>query len=436
MSLNLLDANAPTGAYPDSWYAATANDPTRYAALRGDAQVDVCVIGGGFTGLSAALHLAQAGRKVMLLEAHLVGFGASGRNGGQVGSGQRVGIETLDRMVGRENTDRLWAIAEASKDLVKGLARTHAIDCDLRPGIAHAARSKSAVADEHHEADMLAERFGYGEIAKLDRDAFHALLPSDYYRGGTRDMGACHIHPLNFALGLARAAAAAGAVIHEKTRVTRLDPGMPATVNTQHGKVTAEHVILACNGYLGDLAPKVAARVMPINNFILATDPLGDDAARVLTQDVAVADDQFVVNYYRLSRDKRLLFGGGESYGYRFPKDIEGKVRKTMAEVYPHLKDIPVTHAWGGTLAITVRRMPYVARLTPSILTASGYSGHGVALATLCGQLMAEAVEGQSDGFDTMAAVPAIPFPGGSALRNPILVLAMSWFAMRDKLGF
>jgi gamma-glutamylputrescine oxidase len=198
--------------------------------------------------------------------------------------------------------------------------------------------------------------------------------------------------------------------------------------------VTADHVILACNGYLGGLNGKVAARVMPINNFVVATEPLGDDADRVLTRDVGVADSRFVVNYFRLSRDRRLLFGGGESYGYRFP-DIEATVRKPMRQVFPHLADVRIDYAWGGTLAITMKRMPYLARVAPNILSASGYSGHGVGNATQAGQLMAQAVLGESDGFDTMAAVPAPAFPGGAALRSPLLALAMTWYALRDRLG-
>jgi gamma-glutamylputrescine oxidase len=206
-------------------------------------------------------------------------------------------------------------------------------------------------------------------------------------------------------------------------------------VATDAGAVEADHLILACNGYLGGLDRKVAARVMPINNFIVATEPLGDDAVRVLTKDVAVADTKFVVNYFRLSHDKRLLFGGGESYGYRFPKDIRATVRKPMLEIFPHLQDVALEYAWGGTLAITLRRMPYLARLAPNILTASGYSGHGVGTATHAGQLMAEALRGEASGFDCMARVPAPAFPGGAALRSPLLVLAMTWFSLRDRLG-
>jgi gamma-glutamylputrescine oxidase len=224
--------------------------------------------------------------------------------------------------------------------------------------------------------------------------------------------------------------------IHEGSEVHDIRRGARVRVATDAGHVEADHLILACNGYLGGLDGRVAARVMPINNFIVATAPLDDEAARVLTRDVAVADTKFVVNYFRLSHDRRLLFGGGESYGYRFPRDIRATVRKPMLEIFPHLADVPLEYAWGGTLAITMKRMPYLARVAPNISSASGYSGHGVGTATLAGRLMAEAVRGQAAGFDAMARVPAPAFPGGAALRTPLLVLAMSWFALRDRLGF
>jgi gamma-glutamylputrescine oxidase len=243
------------------------------------------------------------------------------------------------------------------------------------------------------------------------------------------------VHPLAFAFGLARAARDAGVIFHEGTRVTGIEHGRRVTVRAEGGKVTAEHVILACNGYLSGLAPDVTARVMPINNFIIATEPLGAAAAQVLTRDVAVADCRFVVNYFRLSHDGRLLFGGGESYGYRFPRDIAAVVRKPMSVVFPHLKDVRVDYAWGGTLAITMKRFPYLARLAPNVLSASGYSGHGVGTATHAGYLMARAIEGEDDGFETMRCIPTPAFPGGGALRTPLLVLAMSWYALRDRLG-
>ena len=249
-------------------------------------------------------------------------------------------------------------------------------------------------------------------------------------------MGAAHLHPLNFALGLARAADAAGARIFEGSAVHHIEGGKQIRVQPDAGHVIADHVILACNGYLGGLNRKVAARVMPINNFIAATEPLGEGVKDVLPRDVAVADSRFVVNYFRLSHDGRLLFGGGESYGYKFPSDIAAKVRKPMLVVFPHLKDVRIDYAWGGTLAITMKRLPYVARVAPNILSASGYSGHGVGTATHAGMLMARAIQGDGDGFDTMAAIPNMPFPGGPAMRNPLLVLAMSWYAMRDRLGF
>ncbi|KPA22214.1 Gamma-glutamylputrescine oxidoreductase [Shimia sp. SK013] len=433
--MNLLYSNDRKGEYPESWYAATAEPLAPFPSFQGNRQADVCVIGGGFTGLSTALHLAQKGYDVVLLEAQRVGFGASGRNGGQLGSGQRMEQDALENLVGPEDAAKLWHLAEDAKSLVRNLISEHKISCHFKPGIAHACFSKRESNEEHAYTAHLQQRYGYDQIEPLDRDALQALCPSPKYVGGSLDMGAGHLHPLSYALGLAVAASAAGVKIFESSEVTQINQGSKVTVSTRAGKVTADHLVLACNGYLGDLEPKVATRVMPINNFIAATEPLGDDAAKVLTQDVAVADTKFVVNYFRLSHDKRLLFGGGESYGYRFPKDISATVRKPMVEVFPHLCDVKIDYAWGGTLAITMKRMPYLRRLAPNILTASGYSGHGVGTATHAGQLIATAIAGQNEGFDTMARVPAQPFPGGTALRSPLLALAMTWYSLRDRLG-
>ncbi len=432
--MNLLYANDRAGEYPPSYYAATAVPLAPFPALAGAAVADVCVVGAGYTGLSAALHLAAAGLKVIVLEAHRAGFGASGRNGGQVGSGQRRDQDDLERMTGRADAKRLWDMAEDAKALVRTLIADHAMPVTFQPGVAHACRTDAEAGHAKAYAERLARDYGYSQVESLDRKGIRALIGSDAYVGGAIDWGAGHIHPLNYALGLARAAAGAGAVIHEESPVLRIEPGVKPVVHTAAGQVTADHVILACNGYLGNLEPKVAARVMPINNFIIATEPLGNRAAGILSKPVAVADTRFVVNYWRLSEDNRLLFGGGESYGYRFP-DIVKTVRKPMLQVYPQLAGAKIDYAWGGTLAITVNRLPCFARPQPNILSASGYSGHGVAMATLAGKLMAEAVRGQAEGFDLMARLPQPRFPGGAALRWPLLVLAMTWYSMRDRLG-
>ncbi len=432
--MNLLFANDKPGRYPNSWYAATAQPLEPFEPLKGSHKADICVVGAGYTGLSAALHLAQAGRKVILLEAHRVGFGASGRNGGQLGSGQRQDQYSLQKMFGSEKAAALWRLGEDAKHLVKSLITDHKIECHLRPGIAWAASSEGSFDEMRAYADLMSESYDY-DLEVLPPDQFRALCPSPDYHGGIMDWDAAHLHPLAFALGLARAAATAGVTIHERSTVHDIRPGTPAKIRTDAGVVEAEHVILACNGYLGGLDRKVAARVMPINNFVAATEPLGGDAKRVLTQEIAVADDRFVVNYFRLSHDGRLLFGGGESYGYRFPRDISAVVRKPMTQIFPHLADVHIDYAWGGTLAITMKRLPYLVRLGPNMLSASGYSGHGLGTATHAGFLMAEAIKGESDGFDVMASIPAAPFPGGTLARSPLLVLAMTWYAMRDRLG-
>ncbi len=432
---NLLHVNDRTGQHPPSWYAATAVPTPDYPPLHGETAADVCIIGGGYTGLSAALHCAQRGLSVVLLEAHRVGFGASGRNGGQVGSGQRQDQVWLEKTVGREDARRLWDLAQDAKALVRDLIDRHAMEgTPFRPGIAHACWSDGEVREAHLYAEKLHRDYGYDRIEPLDRAGIRRLIGSTVYKGGEVDRGAGHIHPLNFALGLGRAAAAAGARIFERSEVLGIDHGPRPVVRTGGGRVTCSHVILACNGYLGRLEPEVAARVMPINNFIVATEPLGDRAAAILSEPVAVADTRFVVNYWRLSDDGRLLFGGGESYGWRFP-DIVQTVTRPMLEVYPQLRDTRIDYAWGGTLAITMNRMPCFRRVRPNVLSASGYSGHGVALATMAGRLLAEATASQSAGFDLMARLPQPRFPGGTLLRWPALVLAMTWYSTRDRLG-
>ncbi|KNG95334.1 NAD(P)/FAD-dependent oxidoreductase [Pseudaestuariivita atlantica] len=429
---NLLYANDKTGAYPPSYYAATVDLPDPRPALRGEMRADVCIVGAGFTGLSAALHCAQAGLDVVVLDAQRAGFGASGRNGGQLGSGWRQEQSDLEAALGLDAARTLWDMSEEAKALTLRLIDTHAPAANFRPGIVNADWRARDVPHSHAEADRLTETYGYTRIEKLDRAAIRDIVKSDAYQGGTIDHGAGHIHPLAYALGLARAAEAAGARIFEGSAVHHIADGAPVKVQTDRGHVIADHVILATNGYSA-LTSKLRARVMPINNFISATAPLPDPTA-VLGRDVAVADSKFVVNYFRMS-EGRLLFGGGESYGYRFPRDIDAKVRAPMREVFPQIADIPFDYTWGGTLAITMERLPFFARLAPNVWTAAGFSGHGVALAGFSGKVMADAVQGTMGQFDLLANLPGRNFPGAGAFRGPLLALAMTWYATRDRIG-
>lgn len=431
---HFLTANDEVGVYPRSYYAATADQLSPFPALRGDVQADICVVGGGYTGLSTALHLAELGYSVVLLEAHRVGWGASGRNGGQVGTGQRRDQASLEASLGRAHARDLWAIAEEAKALVCDRVQRHAISCALKPGIIHADHKKRYVDESRAYADKLNIEYDYPALRFIDQEETHALLGTDAYYGGTYDTGSYHLHPLNYALGLARAAEAAGVRFYEHSPVIRLRETDPARVETSDGAVTARFVVLACNGYLDGLSPTLARKVMPINNFIVATEPLGDDLARSINRDdVAVADSRFVINYYRLSEDKRLLFGGGETYNFQFPKDIKTFVRKPMLEIYPQLRDVRLDYGWGGTLSITMNRLPYFTRVKSHILSASGYSGQGVALASLAGQILAETIDGTAERFDIMAKIPTPTFPGGTRLRSPLLALGMLYYALRDR---
>jgi len=433
--MDLLTANDAPGEYPASYYAASARHLEPFPAAKGEIACDVCVVGGGYTGLSAALHLARRGYDVILLDAQRVGFGASGRNGGQVGRGQRLDQDALEAMCGVAHARALWEIAGQAVDLVRELAASDLVRADFHQGVIHADHRARFVPHSEANVRKLREEYGSQDVRFLDRDEIRSLVNSPAYHGGTLDLGSGHIHPLEFVFGLARMAVAAGARIFERSRVVELVEGHPALVRTESAAVKARYVVLGCNGYLGDLRRDVAARVMPINNYVIATEPVSPERQESLIRDNrAVADSKFVINYFRFSDDHRLLFGGTESYGYRFPRDIASAVRKPMLEIFPPLGDLRIDYAWGGTLGITMNRMPHFARLAGNILSLSGYSGHGLAMATLAGQIAAEAIAGQAERFDVMAAVPTKLFPGGAALRWPLLVLAMLWFSLRDRI--
>ena len=425
----------PASEHPRSYYLASAQALPEHPPLRGGMRADVCIVGGGYTGLSALLHLAEHGYDTVLLEAGRVGCGASGRNGGQVGSGQRVDQSTLERRFGAAHAHRLWQLAEEAKATVKERIARHAIACDLKPGILTTAHKPGDADWLRRNVAHLGERYHYPHLRYVARDELATMLGTARYFGATLDHDGAHLHPLNYALGLARAATEAGGRIFERSRVVRIAEGSPRVVSTAAGEVEARYLVLAMNGYLGRLEPHLAGRIMPINNFMLATEPLGEARARALIRDdVAVADTKFVVDYFRLSADRRLLFGGGESYADRFPADLGGLVRRHMLRVFPQLADVRIEYAWGGTLAITRNRLPHFARLAPEVLVAHGYSGHGVALATLAGKLIAEAIAGTAERFDVMAGLKVPGFPGGTLLRWPALLLGVAHYALRDRL--
>ncbi|MDI7773997.1 FAD-binding oxidoreductase [Asticcacaulis sp. EMRT-3] len=422
-----------TGHPDHSWYADTANITPR-PALLADADTDVAIIGGGYTGLGAALALAQAGIRVTLLEGAQIGSGASGRNGGQIHTGQRQDPETLTNLLGPDAVRQLWDMALDARAHLHALIAEHHIDCDLRPGLIHAWHRPHFAAEDRAHADFIARHYGYTDYRLLSKAEVAAELGTAVYHGGSFDAGGGHLHPLKLALGLAKAAEAHGAQLYEQSRVTRYQAasdGVTLTLTT--GAQLAAKTLLICgNGYMEGLSEAIDAHVMPINNFILTTEPLDDPD--ILPRHFAASDSRFVVNYWRKTPDNRLLFGGGENYTPWFPKDIKAFVRRNMLKIYPQLADVRITHGWGGTLAITMSRAPFVRRLAPNVLVSAGYSGQGVVLAPYFGKLLARAVTGDGRDLDLLARLPTPAFFGGRGLRWPALVAGLSYYALRDRL--
>jgi len=415
-----------------SWYEDTAARP-EYPALDGSRKADVVIIGGGFTGLSAAAHLAKAGSNVVLIEAHRFGDGASGRNGGQLGTGQRAWAEEMEAEYGLTRAKALFDMAEEAKAHLLEFAEANKIDIDYMPGQMSVAHKKRFVDDYKAHAEIMASRFDYPHLAFMDAKETAQRLGSTHYFGGVRDAGTGHIHPLKLVVGTARVAAEAGAHLHENTPATGITTnGGKVQVTTPKGTITADKCLIAVNAYGGTLEPVSAAHIMPIGSFIGATVPLGADSP-VLPGGESVDDSRFVVRYFRKSKDGRLLFGGREIYAVSDPKDIHIGIRRQIAEIYPALKDVEITHGWGGYVGITVSRKPFVREVMPNVISAGGYSGHGVMLSNFVGKLYAETVAGNRDRLKLIEDLKIPSFPGGRTLRTPLLFLALNWFALRDR---
>lgn len=418
-----------------SYYAHSAVPAPDRPALAGEVTADVCVIGGGIAGCSTALHLAERGYRVALLESHRIGFGASGRSGGQAIAGYACGQHKLERQVGFEDARRMWDISVEGLRLIRDRVERHAIDCDLHWGQLHVAIKARQREELLAERQDLENRYGYRELRFMERADVESLLATKRYCAGLYDAGSGHLHPLNYTRGLAGAAQAAGVQIFENSAVTDLHIADPAIVRTARGSVRARFVALCCNAYGEPLIPALRARIMPVGTYIVATEPLGQARIeQLMRENVAVADSNFVLDYFRRSADHRLLFGGRVSYSGVDAFDTAHATRRRMLQVFPQLADTRIEFAWGGYVDITMSRAPDFNRLAPNVYYLQGFSGHGIALTGVAGQLVAESIAGQAERFDVFTKLRHRKFPGGAALRMPALVLAMAWYRLRDLL--
>jgi len=422
---------------PRSYYLDSVGPPETYPQFSGPLSSDVCVVGGGYAGMSAALCLAEAGYKVVLLESGRIGWGASGRNGGQVINGYAAGMPKVARLVGQSRARELWDLSQLATQLIQDRITRHGIDAEYKPGYLLAAarlRHMDALIEEQNYLAGL----GYTPSRLLDRAALTAHVNSPRFHGGLIDMGAGHLHPLKYMRGLAAAAAKAGVQIFEKSRVTQIQPGSGAgsgraVAITDQGEVRASHLILCCNAYIGALETHLQSRIMPVGTYIVATQPLGRERAlRLLPQNACVSDTNFVLDYFRLSDDWRLLFGGRVSYTTMPPVGMARRMAQRMRTTFPELHDVAITHAWGGLVDISRNRLPDIGRMPGNVYYAQGFSGQGVALTGLAGKLIADAIRGDAEKLDVFAGIPHRPFPGGPFLRMPLLLLGTLYSRLQD----
>ena len=423
-----------TASLDNSYYAASAQPFPAQPVLQGEHQADVCVIGGGFTGLSTALCCAEAGFDTILIEADVIGGGASGRNGGQLIPGLNVEAEYLAKMLGDEDGLRLYKLAASARDSVHNRIAKHDIDCDLRDGHFHIAAKKADFEAMDREYSYATAKLGAAGLELIPAASVEDYVAVDGYHGGIFNHQGGHFHPLKYARGLAQAATDAGARLFEHSRVISVGDDKAPVVKANEGAVKAKHVVLACDSFMEGLSREIGSHTMPVLNYIIATEPLSEERARsLIPSGAAISDSRFVINYFRLSADQRLLFAGGEKYTPYPPADIAAFVRPYMLKLFPQLSDIKIDYAWGGAVGITVNRLPHFGR-RGNVFFAHGYSGQGTLLTTLAGELIAEAIAGTAGRFDLFSSIKHQQFPGGQLLRSPLYVAGMLYYAMRDRL--
>ncbi len=435
MTPSSISPTADDDDFGRSWYQASLGPVAARPALQGSLSCDVCVVGGGIAGTSAALHLAERGRRVVLLEQHAVGWGASGRSGAQALFGVACGEEKLERLVGTDDARAVFDVTVEGLALMRRLIARHRIACDYVAGQIHVAVKPRQVRELAAWRTQLAERYGYTSPRLLDEEEVREQLATRRYLAGMLDPNCGHLHPLKYVRGLGAAAERAGATIHENTRALRYlrESAGVVRVTTPHGEVRCSELLLAGNAWLGDTAPPLTRTIMNVGTFIVATEPLGADDMRALIRErLAVSDVNWVLDYFRPSSDHRLLFGGRVSYSGRDRADTARATRARMVRVFPQLAATRIDYAWGGYVDITVNRAPHFGRLAPNVYFLQGFSGHGMALAGIAGVLVADAMAGTAERSDVFARIPHAPFVGGRALRRPALVLAMLYYRLKD----